>query len=361
MTTLILRPLPVPQKKYTVQSDNPLKNATDSIVEKVIGPYIQQENIVGVSVGIVDEDRFYTYDYGETEKDGHQLPTENTIYEIGSITKTFTSALLAEMVLQGKCKLSDPVNKYLPANIPMLQKHDTIVTLKMLANHTSGLPRIPSDLFSGKSFVEGDPYKNYDTADLFNYLDTVRLRTTPGIGFSYSNLGFGLLGTILERISGLTYQQLMEKYICNPLKMNDTRTILNEGQQKYFSQGYNERGKPVFHWHFASMAGCGAIRSSVHDMLKYLNAHLAEDDSTNLLKAFQLGEQPTFSIEGRQIGLGWIIPERSPGWYWHNGGTGGFRSYCAINPDKKIAFVILANSSIGVDNEGFALIKALSK
>lgn len=96
-------------------------------------------------------------------------------------------------------------------------------------------------------------------------------------------------------------------------------------------------------------------------MLKYLNAHLTEDDPTNLLKSFRLCEQPTFTVEGGQIGLGWFIPERSPGWYWHNGGTGGFRSYCAFNPDKKIAFVILANSAIGVDNEGIELRNALSQ
>ncbi|TAM98789.1 MAG: hypothetical protein EPN39_08315 [Chitinophagaceae bacterium] len=361
MTGFIIKPLPLPQKKYIVQSNNPLKNSVDSLVERIVRPYIQQENTVGVSIGIIDNGKIYSYGYGETEKGNHQIPTDNTIYEIGSITKTFTATLLAEMVLLGKCKLSDPVNKYLPDSIPVLQKNGVKVTLEMLANHTSGLPREASDILRiiGDSF--SDPYRDYDDNAMFSYLDSVKLRSVPGTRFVYSNLGFGLLGTILERISGLNYQQSIEKCICNPLHLTDTRTTLSEKQQQRFAEGYSERGNPTLHYHFESMAGCGAIRSSVQDMLKYLNAHLTENDSTNLLKAFQLCERPTFQIVGNHVGLGLLIPEYSPEWYWHNGRTGGFSSYCAFNPDKKIALVILANSAIGVDNEGIELRKALSK
>lgn len=361
MTGFIIKPLPVPQKNYIVQSNNLLNNSIDSLVEKIVRPYIQQENTVGVSIGIIDNGRFYTYGYGETEKDNHQIPTNNTIYEIGSITKTFTATLLAEMVLLGKCKLSDPVNKYLPDSIPALQKNGVKATLEMLANHTSGLPRIPSDLFKIKNASFSDPYKNYDDKDLFNYLDSVKLRYVPGTHYAYSNLGFGLLGTVLERISGLFFQQLLEKYICNPLHLNDTRITLNEGQQKRFAQGYNGKGQATSHWHHGSMAGAGAIRSTINDVLKYLNVYLATDDSTNLLKAFRLCEEPTFSLQDEKIGLGWAIPARSPGWYWKNGGTGGFRSFCAFSPDRKIAIIILANSAIGVDKEGVELIKTLAK
>lgn len=361
LTGLILKPIPLPQKKYTVQSNNPLKNSIDSLVERIIRPYIQQENTVGVSIGIIDNGKFYTYGYGETEKGNHQIPADNTIYEIGSITKTFTATLLAEMVLQGKCRLSDPVNKYLPDSIPVLQKDGIQVTLEMLANHTSGLPRIPSDLFKIKGASFSDPYENYDDRDLFSYLDSVKLRSVPGTHFAYSNLGFGLLGTVLKRIRGLSYEQLLEKYICEPLHLRDTRTVLTEEQQSRFAQGYNKRGVSTSHWHNKSMAGAGAIRSSVNDMLKYLNAYLAEDDATNLLEAFKLCERPTFSVSGDQLGLAWRIPGRLPGWFWKDGGTGGFSSFCAFNPDKKIALVILANSTISVDKEGVELRKALSK
>lgn len=361
ITSLAIRPIPPLEKAYLAQSDNTLKNKIDSLVERVIRPYIQQENTVGVSIGIIYKGKFYRYGYGETEKGNHRIPNDNTIFEIGSITKTFTASLLAELALQGKCRLSDPVNKYLPDSISLLQKNDTPVTLEMLANHTSGLPRIPLDLYSVAGSLMNDPYKNYNDEDLFSYLDSVRLQSTPGTHFDYSNLGFGLLGTVSEKISGLSYEKLLEKYICDPLGLRDTRTVLNEAQQKRFAKGYDRSGKAVNHWHFKCLAGCGAIRSSVNDLLKYLNAHLNDKPSTELNKGFRLCEQPTFNIVNGRIGLAWLIQDRLHGEYWHNGGTGGFSSYCAYNREKQVAVIILSNSSASEDKEGFELIRELSE
>lgn len=348
------------KKDFLAKSDNHLKNNMDSVVENVISSYIQLKNTVGVSVGIIDKGKFYTYNYGETTTSDHQLPDENTIYETGSVTKTFTATLLAEMVLHEKCLLSDQVNKYLPKNVKLLQKDGIPVTLGMLANHTSGLPRIPSDLWLIKGASMGDPYKNYDTTDLFNYIDSVHLLSVPGAYYAYSNLGFGLLGTILERISGLSYEQLLLKYVDDPLNMEETGTLLNDSQRKHFAQGYDANGNVAGHWHFTSMAGAGAILSSVRDMLKYLSAHLAVRHSDGLSRAFRLCEQPSFPALGGHIGLAWYTLSGSPNWYWHNGGTGGFSSYCAYNLQKQAAIVILSNSSLSVDDAGVGLVRALS-
>lgn len=361
ITGFAIRPVKPPSKKYTVQSDNPLKNAIDSLVEKEIRPYIQQINTVGISIGVLYHGKKYTYNYGEKAKGNDQLPTGNTFYEIGSVTKTFTATLLAEMVLQGKCKLDDPANNYLPGSIQKLQLNHVPITLRTLANHTSGLPRMPSNFVSAQvPFIPGDPYKNYDTISLFNYLDTVRLRAIPGTHFAYSNLGFGLLGTLLERISGKPYGTLLQQKIFESLGMNDTYTVLNKAQEKRFAQGYNENGKPATHWHFKALAGAGAIRSTVDNLLKYLKAHF-NDNNAILDKAFRLCEQTTFETDIGPVGLAWFHIKNIPGAYWHNGGTGGFRSFCVYNKNKDIAIVILSNASVSVDKEGMALIKALSK
>lgn len=359
ITGLAIRPS---EKTYKVRDDNPLNGFVDSLVEKEIRPYIQQVNTVGISIGVLYDGERYTYNYGETAKENDQLPTNNTLYEIGSITKTFTATLLAEMVLLGKCKLDDPGSKYLPDSIQRLQLNKVPVTLKTLANHTSGLPRLPSDFFSPEShYVPDDPYKNYTDTILFNYLDTVQLRSVPGTKMVYSNLGFGLLGTILERISGKSYEALLQQYICKPLGMKDTHIVLNNVQQKRFAQGYNSTGKAVGHWHFKSMAGGGAIRSSVNDLMKYLRAHLQDNASTTLTGAFRLCERPTFEFSNGKMGLGWRTPDHLPGIFWKNGGTGGFRSYCAYNKKKQIAVVILSNSNVAVDKAGIDLIRKLSK
>lgn len=347
-----------PFKTQLAKSDNPLSGKIDSLVDKAIHPYIQQGNTAGVSIGVIANGHIYTYGYGETAKDNKQLPNANTLYEIGSLTKTFTATLLASFVLQGKCKLDDPVNKYLPATVPLLRKDGATVTLKMLANHTSGLPRIPSDLFSLNSSPD-DPYKAYDTTRLYHYLDTVALRTTPGLQLEYSNLGFGLLGTILARMAGESYDSLLQTYICSRLNMKSTRTDLNSAQQRLLATGYLDNGQPAHYWNFSALTGCGGIKSSVNDMLKYLKAHLQPDTKTVLGKAIELTEQTTYTANNTRIGLGWFSLNGVANTHWHNGGTGGFRSYAAYNPSKNVAIVILSNSTISVDDAGEKLIHAL--
>jgi CubicO group peptidase (beta-lactamase class C family) len=358
---LAIRPLiSFGPRDQPVRDNNPLKNSIDSLVEKNIRPYIQQAGTVGISIGIICGGKTYTYGYGETKKGNGQLPDDRTIFEIGSITKTFTASLLAALVLEKRCRLNDPVSKYLPDSLPLLQTGSIPVTLKMLANHTSGLPRVPSDLEAVTGASPSDPYARYDDNDLFSYLDTVRLRSVPGLRMQYSNLGFGLLGTVLEKISGLPYQKLLQEQICDQLKMGDTRTVLNSEQQKRFAQGNNGLGE-TGHWHFESLAGCGAIRSTVHDLLLYLQAHFKPGDATLLTGAFRLCERPTFNLPGRKTGLAWMNPDGLPHTYWHNGGTGGFRTFCAYNPDQRVAVVVLANSTVSTDKAGFALIRAFTR
>lgn len=344
-------------KQKAVKTDNPLSGYIDSVVDQAVRPYIRQENTFGISVGVIVHGREYRYNYGEATNN-HQLPGANTLYEIGSITKTFTATLLVDFVLQKKCHLDDPVNDYLPSSIPRLEKAGKAVTLKMLANHTSGLPRIPLDLFVANPSPD-DPYQGYDTTRLYRYLDTVRLRTVPGQQFSYSNLGVGLLAVVLSRLSGQSLQALLTQYICGPLKMKDTRLVLNQEQHLRFAEGHDGKGHPIPHWHFKALAGCGAIRSSVDDMLKYLEAHLQPDTTRMLGQAIRMTEIPTYSADDVQIGLGWFHLKDLPAAYWHNGGTGGFRSYCVYDEKKQTAVVVLSNSVMGVDEVGENLIREL--
>lgn len=347
-------------KDNAVNTDNSLSDGIDSLVENVLRPYVQQTNTFGVSVGVISDGHEFKYNYGETGKNDRELPDAHTIYEIGSITKTFTATLLAGFVLSSRCRLDDPANDYLPSDIPLLEKEGRAVTLKMLANHTSGLPRIPSDLFMDNGTPE-DPYRAYDTTRLYHYLDTVKLRTVPGRQLSYSNLGFGLLGTLLARESGESWQALLDKYICEPLNMADTGPVLSRGQQQRFARGHDRNGQVTPHWHFSALAGCGAIRSSVHDMLKYLEAHVQPDTAKILGKAIRFTEKVTYSDHNDRIGLGWFLVNDLPGTYWHNGGTGGFSTFCAYNPEKKIAVVILSNSAVSVDAAGIKLIHELAR
>jgi CubicO group peptidase (beta-lactamase class C family) len=358
--TFLFQPYKDDNAKKTVKpaTSNPLLSEMDKKVDDVIGPYINQLNAVGVSVGVLKEGKTFFYNYGETAKGNKQLPTENTIYEIGSISKTFTAILLADAVTSGKVKLDDPINKYLPDFIGKLEYEGVPVTLQSLSNHSSGLPRLPSNLsLQGADAL--NPYKNYDVSSLFGFLKNFKLTRKPGTEYEYSNLAVGLLGTILEKVNGKPYEELLTIKIGNPLQMNDTRQFILKTDSSRVAKGYDENGNLSSQWDFKAFAGAGGIRSTVKDLLKYAAANI-NTTNKNLNQAIQLTHAVTFQPATAKVALGWhIIKPGNDEVIFHNGGTGGFRTYLAVNPGKKSAVVILSNAAISNDNEGNALIKWL--
>jgi CubicO group peptidase (beta-lactamase class C family) len=299
--------------------------------------------------------------YGEMVKGGGRLPLPFTLFEIGSISKTFTSTLLALAVVEGRLRLDDTVNKYLPDSIPLLQYEGRVMTPKDLANHTSGLPRMPSNFFAPVLDLQ-DPYHTYTVDKLMSFLVHTRLSRAPGSLYEYSNVGVGLLGVILQRVYGLPYEEMVLRYICRPLDMNDTRVTIRKEDSAMFAAGYDPNGTYTAHWNLpAAFAGAGAIRSTGRDLIYYAQAHVHGAPGA-LGKAILLTHDTTFSQNGTTLGLGWhyILPGEGK-ILFHNGGTGGFRSYLAIDPVKKLAVVILANSAISVDGAGNELMRFLEK
>ena len=345
---------PATEKTFTVASSNPLVTALDKHVDAKARPYINKVNTVGLCIGIIKDNAATIYGYGETVKRNKKIPDAYSIFEIGSVTKTFTATLLAYYVSEGKVALSDPITKYLPDYVTANMELKAI-TLEMLSNHTSGLPRIPDNLLGGNTDML-NPYKSYDEKMLFSYLKNCKLQSEAGTQYAYSNLAAGLLGVILEHISGTTYEQMVIDIICKPLGMVNTKQHLNTDQIQ--AAVYNEKGEQVVMWDMDALAGAGALRSTVHDMLKYVQANMNEDNSS-LSKAIQLTHKVTYHKE-MSVGLGWHLDEISgTTYYWHNGGTGGSRSFVAFMPDKKIAVVVLSNCAEDADDVGKSILKGL--
>ncbi|RAJ32184.1 serine hydrolase [Pedobacter cryoconitis] len=346
----------VTKKTVLVPSSNPLKSKLDKEIDTLARNYIQNSNAVGLSIGVFKDGQTYTYGYGTAQKNKDMLPDANTIFEIGSISKTFTAQLLAYYVNAGKISLTDPITKYLPDSVaanPELQK----IKIVNLSNHTSGLARLPENLLS-KNPDAANPYKYYTKELLFSYLKSCKLASVPGEVYSYSNMGTGLLGVILERISGKTYAELLKEIITDPLKMNSTFQHLTPESAKRFTKVYNKETKEVKAWDFDALVGAGGLRSTVNDMLIYAENNI-ESKHTELAKAFALTHQVTFSKEP-MVGLGWhIMKPTADTYYWHNGGTGGSRSFIIININKKTAVVVLSNSEAETDSTGVGIIDKL--
>lgn len=268
-------------------------------------------------------------------------------FEIGSITKTFTATLFADMILRHEVRADDSIEKYLPGGTkaPKFQRH--FITLADLATQTSGLPRMPTNFVP----ANGDDPHDYDDGKLRQFLSTCALTRAPGQRFEYSNLGFGLLGYLLARRLGVDYATAVRTRILEPLGMKDTNVAII-GRSVPTVPGHDSDGDPVSNWHFAALAGAGAIASTPNDMLRYARANL-DTSRGPLAAAMALAQHPLRAADGMQrIGYAWLTD--TGGIVWHNGGTAGFRSFLGIDQMHHRAIFVVANASLdAVDGLGF--------
>lgn len=330
-------------------------SALDQKVDTLAKAYLSKGNTVSIAIGVLDKGKKHVYGFGETALGNKKLPDGNTLYEIGSITKTFTGILLAYFAAQDKLQLDDPINKYLPDSIPA---HLSNITLASLSNHSSGLPRLPSNFWQGANMQ--NPYIHYDNQRLFSFLKNFQPTREPGAEFEYSNLAVGLLGVILERVSGKPYEQLLQEIIWQPLTMNNTRINLLAADSSLFAQGHMQ-GRPVHSWEFISLAAAGGIRSSINDMLKYAEAQISGGNSA-LQKAVQLSHQQTWQKNTVRIGLGWFLMSKDGKSYFnHNGQTGGYATALVVNPESGRAVIVLTNATVDPMATAIDLITWLDK
>jgi CubicO group peptidase (beta-lactamase class C family) len=276
-------------------------------------------------------------------------------FEIGSITKVFTSTLLAEMVVENKLKLEEDIFNYL--DIDDKEK----ITFLSLANHTSGLPRLPTNLDLSKVDNE-NPYKMYDENCLLTYLnDDLKFSPDRNQTYEYSNLGAGLLGFTLSKIENSTLEDLFNLKIFSKFGM-DASTIEKQ-KAKNLVKGRNKNGEVTKNWDMSSLSGAGAIISNVEDLSKFVLAHF---DSNN--KGLTLTREKTAeATSNMDIGLGWHLRQSSTNkkWMWHNGGTGGYTSSITFNPKTKNAVIILSNVSAfhskmsNIDRLNFSLMEII--
>ena len=284
----------------------------------------------GVTVGILQHGQQRIFAYGTARP--------NSIYEIGSITKTFTGLALAQLIVEGKASLDEPVHHLLPP-IDLPKPAGQPMTLLDLATHRSGLPRNPDNLHSENPY---NPYAGYTAADLYEFLNYWGISRSPRPSFLYSNLGFGLLGHALANRANTTYADLLSR-ITKPLGMRDTVIDLSPEQQTRLLQGYRGPHTPTGTMDLGVLESAGAIRSTAADMLRYLKANLHPDQTPQLRPALEFSHRlrAQFAPQG-SIALAWIYDAKSQT-YSHNGATTGYTSDAFFNPANDSAVVVLAN------------------
>lgn len=267
---------------------------------------------------------------------------KKAVFEIGSLTKVFTSTILAVLDQEGVVDVNDPFNKGLGLDLKIKDEVAGQITLLSLSNHTSGLPRLQSDLGKQEGYDPHNPYVSYGPMEMKHYLaKKMKLSHAPGKMSDYSNLGAGLLGYVLELKSGKSYEELLQEKVCQPYGMTMTTTN-REKTASQLVKGQDAKGMPASNWDFSVMQGAGAIKSNVTDLAAFVQANFEEDP------VLEMQRKKTFTANDQiDLAMGWHIIKTGSGarWHWHNGGTGGYSSSLAMDTEKEQSVILLSNLS----------------
>lgn len=296
-----------------------------------------------IAVGLTDSTGTHFYVHGWSDVEQQIKADQHSLYEIGSITKSFTGLLLAKYALEDSLSLTTPVNEFLPDSIDLTDKKGNPVTLKSLATHSSGLPRLPSNLDVTNQF---DPYENYDQNSMYSFLSHYTPRTV-GQHFVYSNLGFGLLGDVLSSYKQKPYRSLIHDQILMPLGLKNTYFEVPNAQKQHMTKGYlGTQEVPL--WKFKVMDAAGGLKASIRDLQDYGKHFL--DTLSSFANIDALSTKSYFTDEdGNHYGLGWFIDQQDV--VFHGGGTGGFRTFIAVDLKNNRVITVMSNSgSTGIED-----------
>lgn len=308
------------------------------------------KDIKSLSIGVINNGKVYKFHKGKLING--KSPNEQTLYEIASLTKTFTGTLLAQAILDKKVVIDDDIREYLIEGYPNLEFNGEPITFRTLVTHTSGLPNMfPNrpEIFESQNWDE-IPYAinelqtGFTRKQFLEELNKVKLDTIPGYKFNYSNAGANLLGYCLERIYGKPYETLIENYILKPLKMENTYVGISEENSRYLAKGLNANGIEMPSRANKEISAEGGIISTLDDMMKYMQFQLDADNEIIKISHQELFDGKYGDFEN---GLFWQIFKNGnkPTKIFQNGGAFGTSSWLTIIPERKIGVFIITNVS----------------
>lgn len=328
---------------------------SSSMLLNNVKKYLPDASIV---IGIITPNGTQVYGYGNISKANSTKVNGNTIFDTASITKTFTTTLLADMVKQGLVNFNDPIEKYLPNTVKVPAYNGHKITLESLATHTSGLPDFPVGWIRNHI---------YTTQQVYNFLSNTPLQSEPGTKANYSDFGMGILGHILSIRAGVPYAQLVKDRILSVLgmdstgiAMNSTAIILSDSLKSRLAKGHIGGKEVNLEFVPEAIQGAGALHSTANDLLKYLAAnmgliHTSINDiiqETHLIR-LEYPQAPSLhfdsinnnkSLSASYVGLGWFIDTNlGTEVIQHSGGIDGYSSFIGFNPTKQEGVVLLCS------------------
>lgn len=324
----------------------------EQLIDQQVGSLVENNVTAGAAVAVLRGGEVQTFFYGETAEGNTTPPDAHTEFEIGSVTKTFTGALLALLVAEGTVGLDDTLESFLPVGVNVPSFDGQEITLRHLATHTSALPSAPDDVPLGPL---NDPFSKFSWQDVYDYLNRYQLTRAPGTEYDYSNLAIALLGHALERATGTPYRQLIHERLLTPLGLADSAFDLDEEQLTRFAAPHTtsllgpyfcQPPQPAYRWNLGIFAAAGGLRSTLDDMVQYLRANLAARENA-LAPAADLLYAPQITLSPElQVAITWhrLRLENGHTVVWHNGQTGGYGAFFGFVPETGDGLVILSNT-----------------
>ena len=313
----------------------------------------------GIAVAYVEGGKTTFFQAGHFSATDSRPVGPDTVFEIGSVTKVFTALLLEDSVRAGKIKMDEPIG------VPFSPSR---ITYRQLATHTSGLPRLPKELSSFAIMLDVvstsslNPYRNQTLEKLKASFDEAKGSARES-AFSYSNFGYAVLGQAMAGAWGKPFEQLMAERILQPAALTDTKSSWREADPHRLAPGHTKGGRPADNWDQASFAPAGALVSTTRDLAKFLQMCTGAlpspwGDSLNEISR-PVVDVPKLHVKA---GLAWIITmSNGQTIVWHNGGTGGYRSFIGFDPGRKKGVVVLTNHAQPIDDIGFAVLRGSLK
>ncbi|PHS02580.1 MAG: hypothetical protein COA78_20705 [Blastopirellula sp.] len=327
------------------------QNLTDQWVEKMAGPLVEDRIADGLSIGYIEGEHWGIVHLGTSNR-AKKKADNLTVYELGSISKVFTSLLLADAVVRGEIELNAAVDADNQAGIRFPSRDGRSIQWIDLSTHRSGLPRLPSNITPTSL---KNPYRDYDSKKAAEFLKQYELPRHPGESQEYSNFGASVLGYMVAQNAGMSYEQLLQERITKPLQMNDCTVSLTSDQKKRVATPHEKFGSATSLWTFSDLPGAGGIHATMRDMMRFAKAQL-NPPAGKLGEAIELAwkQQTDADASGAAMGLGWVIAgDRKT--RWHNGQTGGSHSSLFINRELNCAVIVLCNTALSNEIDQLAM------
>ena len=280
------------------------RRPTDAEIRQILVERIEKyKQSVGIVVGLIGPEGRKVVAHGKLAADDPRVLDGDTVFEIGSITKVFTSLVLADMVERDEVELTDPAAAYLPGEVRLPQRNGQVITLQDLATHRSGLPRMPSNV---DPMDPSNPYADYPIHRLYAFLSSFQLSRNIDSRFEYSNLGGALLGHVLARRAGVDYETLVETRVTMPLQMSNTRATLTDQMRAHLAVGHAYSLEPTPNWDLGALVAAGGLHSTANDLLKLLSAQLRYTE-TPLAPAMAAMMNVRRDTDRGEVALAWFV------------------------------------------------------